>query len=65
MPAEVVIGDADHIRAAIAAKRAEAVISSNPSRTRCLPLDAHTYKACHLVECRFSKLKQPRRVTTR
>ena len=69
LPAEVVIADAaydaDHIRAAIAAKRAEAVIPSNPSRTRRLPLDAHLYKARHLVECCFGKLKQLSRVATR
>ena len=69
LPAEAVIADtaydADHIRAAVATKRAEAVIPSNPSRTRRLPLDTHTYKARHLVECCFSKLKQFRRVATR
>ena len=57
--------DADHIRTAIAAKQAEAVIPCNPSRTQRLPLDKHTYKARHLVECCFSKLKQFRRVATR
>ena len=69
LPAGVVIADvaydADHIRAAIAAKRAEVVIPSNPSRTRRLPIAAHLYKARHLVECCFSKLKQFRRVATR
>ena len=69
LPAEAVVADAaydaDHIRAAVAAKRAEAVIPSNPSRTRRLPLDTHLYKARHLVECCFSKLKQFRRVATR
>ena len=51
--------------AAVVAKRAEAMIPSNPSRTRRLPLDAHLYKARHLIECCFSKLKQFRRVATR
>ena len=68
-PAAVVIADAaydaDHIRTAIAAKQAEAVIPSNPSRTRKPLLDKHTYKARHLVECCISKLKQFRRVATR
>ena len=69
LPAEVVIADAaydaGHIRAAVAARGAQAVIPSNPSRTRRLPLDAHLYKTRHLVECCFSKLKQFRRVATR
>ena len=68
-PAAVVIADtaydADPIRDAIAAKGAKAVIPSNPSRARRLPLDRHTYKARHLIECCFSKLKQFRRVATR
>ena len=68
-PAAVVIADAaydaGHIRDAIAAKQAEAVIPCNPSRARRLPFDKHTYKARHLVECCFSKLKQFRRVATR
>ncbi len=41
------------------------MIPSNPSRTRRLPLDAHFYKARHLIECCFSKLKQFHRVATR
>jgi transposase len=57
--------DADHLRAAIAAKGAEAVIPSNPSRSRRLPLDEHLYRERHLVECCIGKLKQFRRVATR
>ena len=57
--------DADHIRQAVAAKNAEAVIPSSPSRSRKHPLDAHLYAQRHLVECCISKLKQFRRVATR
>lgn len=68
-PAAAVIADAaydaDHIRDAVAAKRAKAVIPCNPSRTRRLVLDKHIYKARHLIKCCFSKLKQFRRVATR
>ena len=68
-PADVVIADtaydADHIRDAIAAKGAEAVIPNNPSRARKYPLDGHLYAQRHLVECCFSRLKQFRRVATR
>jgi transposase len=49
--------DADHLREAVAAKRATAVIPSNPSRARRLPLDRHLYKERHLVECCIGKLK--------
>ena len=67
--AEAVIADtaydADHVRDAVAAKGAEAVIPSNPARARRLPLDEHLYKERHLVECCIGKLKQFRRVATR
>jgi len=60
--AEAVIADtaydADHVRDAVAAKGAEAVIPSNPARARRLPLDEHLYKERHLVECCIGKLKQ-------
>jgi transposase len=49
----------------IAAKGAIAVIPNNPSRALKYPLDTHLYAQRHLVECRFSKLKQFRRVATR
>jgi len=69
LPAEVVMADAaydsDHLRQAIARKRAVAVIPNNPSRTRKYPIDKHLYAQRHLVECCFSKLKQFRRVATR
>ena len=57
--------DADHLRQAIAAKGAIAVIPNNPSRALKHPLDKHLYAQRHLVECCFSKLKQFRRVATR
>ncbi len=57
--------DADHLRQAIAAKGAVAVIPNNPSRATKYPLDAQLYAQRHLVECCFSKLKQFRRVATR
>ena len=66
LPAEVVMADtaydADHLRQAIAAKGALAVIPNNPSRALKYPLDKHLYAQRHLVECCFSKLKQLRRV---
>jgi transposase len=69
MPAKVVMADAaydsDHLRQAIAGKRAVAVIPNNPSRALKYPLDKHLYAQRHLVECCFSKLKQFRRVATR
>lgn len=69
LPAEFVMADtaydADHLRQAIAAKGAVAVIPNNPSRSIKHPLDKHLYAQRHLVECCFSKLKQFRRVATR
>jgi transposase len=58
--AEVVIADtaydAGHLREAVAAKGATAVIPSNPSRARRLPLDRHLYKERHLVEMVWSQM---------
>jgi transposase len=69
LPAEVVMADtaydADHLRRAIAAKGALAVIPNNPSRAIKYPLDTHLYAQRHLVECCFAKLKQFRRLATR
>jgi transposase len=69
LPADVVMADtaydADHLRQAIDAKGALAVIPNNPSRALKYPLDKHLYAQRHLVECCFSKLKQFRRVATR
>ena len=54
LPAEVVMADtaydADHLRQAIAAKGAIAVIPNNPSRALKYPLDKHLYAQRHLVE---------------
>jgi transposase len=57
--------DAGHFRDAIAAKKALAVIPSNPSRAQSFPLDKELYKERHLIECCFNKLKHFRRVATR
>lgn len=69
LPAQMVMADtaydADHLREAIAAKGAVAIIPNNPSRTFKHPLDKHLYAQRHLVECCFSRLKQFRRVATR
>jgi transposase len=69
LPAEIVMADtaydADHLREAIAAKGAVAVIPNNPSRATKHPLDKHLYAQRQLVECCFNKLKQFRRVATR
>jgi transposase len=69
LPAEIVLADtaydADHLRQAIAAKGAVAVIPNNPSRAIKHQIDKHLYAQRHLVECCFSKLKQFRRVATR
>ena len=43
--------DADHLRQAIAAKGAIAVIPNNPSRALKHPLDKHLYAQRYLVEC--------------
>ena len=55
--------DADHLREAIAAKGAIAVIPNNPSRALKHPLDKYLYAQRHLVECCFSKTQAipPRR----
>ena len=69
LAAEVVMADtaydADHLRQAIAAKGALAVIPNNPSRALNHPLDKHLYTQRPLVEWCFSQLKQFRRVATR
>ncbi|QOZ23810.1 IS5 family transposase [Bradyrhizobium sp. CCBAU 51753] len=69
LAAEVVMADtaydADHLRQAIAAKGALAVIPNTPSRALKDPLEKCLYAQRHLVECCFSKLKQFRRVATR
>jgi transposase len=65
LPAEVVMADtaydADHLRQAIAAKGAIAVIPTKPSRALNYPLDKHRYAQRHLVECCFSTQAIPPR----
>jgi transposase len=67
LPAEVVMADtaddADHLRKAIAAKGAIAVIPNNPSRALKYPLDKHPSATWWSVV--ISRLKQFRRVATR
>lgn len=69
LPADIVMADtaygSDRLRNAIADKGAVAVIPNNPSRAQKYPLDKHLYAQRHLIECRFSRLKQFRRVATR
>ncbi len=57
--------DSDRLRAAVAQKKALAVIPNTPSRAPKYPLDPQLYAQRHLIECCFSKLKQFRRVATR
>lgn len=52
-------------RGLIAAMDAKAVIPNNPSRTAKHPFDRQPYRKRHLIERRFSQLKQFRRVATR
>jgi transposase len=69
LDAEAVIADtafdADHLREAVATKRAAAVIPSNPRRKSPAPLDEALYRERHLVECCIGKLKHFRRVASR
>jgi transposase len=69
LDAEAVIADtafdADHLREAVAAGQAVAVIPSNPRRKSPAPLDEALYRERHLVECCIGKLKHFRRVATR
>jgi transposase len=55
LAAEVVMADAaydaDHLRQAIAATGALAVIPNNPSRAIKYPRDKHLYAQRHLIEC--------------
>ena len=64
LPAELVMADtaydADHLRQAIAAKGALAVIPNNPSRALKHPLDKHLYAQRH-VECSVPPRRNPLR----
>ena len=59
LPAEVVMADtaydADHLRQAIAAKGALAVIPNTPSRALKYPLDKHLYAQRHLVDAYYCR----------
>jgi transposase len=57
--------DNNRIRAAIALKRAEAVIPSLGSRSQVIPHDKAVYKERNLVERFFCLIKQFRRIATR
>jgi transposase len=57
--------DADRFRGTLKAAGIEPVIPSNPSRAGAIPYDRDLYKARHLVECFFNKLKHFRRIATR
>jgi transposase len=58
--------DADRIRAIIDEDLcAVAVIPSNPSRAGAIPMDREIYKARHLIECFFNKIKRYRRIALR
>jgi transposase len=68
-PADIVMADAaseaDRLRRVIAAKSGVAVIPNNPSRARKYRLDRYFCAQRSLIECRFIRLKQFRRVATR
>ena len=57
--------DGNALRALIAAKRAQAVIPSNRSRTRPIPHDVAAYKHRNCIERCFNRLKHFRRFATR
>ena len=57
--------DANHVIEAIEAKGMVAVIPSTANRNQKRLIDKHIYKARHLVENFFCKIKRYRRVATR
>lgn len=57
--------DAEHFCDAIGKAGAVAVIPNNPSREKRYPLNRQLCRERHLIECRFSELKQFRRVAIR
>ena len=57
--------DSNALRALIAAKRAQAVIPSNRSRTRPIPHDVAACKHRNCIERCFNRLKHFRRFATR
>jgi transposase len=57
--------DANHLRDAIDAAGAQAVIPASKARARVSTHDRHIYKERSRVECFFSKIKHFRRIATR
>jgi len=57
--------DADHLRAELAGRGAQAVIPAKRNRRNALSHDKDIYKWRHLVENYFSKIKEFRGVDTR
>lgn len=57
--------DANHLRAELHARGAEAVIPAKRNRKVPIPHDAEIYKWRHLVENYFSKIKEFRGINTR
>lgn len=57
--------DANHLRALLAQRGAEAVIPSTASRRKPIPCDTQTYRARNLVERMWCRLKDWRRIATR
>ena len=57
--------DANHLRAELDRRQAEAVIPAKCNRILHIPHDAEAYKWRHLIENYFSKIKEFRGVNTR
>ena len=57
--------DADALVETLKASGAEAVIPPRRNRKTLRPYDSHKYKARHLIENLFARLKQFRRIATR
>lgn len=57
--------DANHLRAELDRRQAEAVIPAKRNRILHIPHDAEAYKWRHLIENYFSKIKEFRGVNTR
>ena len=57
--------DANHLRADLQARKAEAVIPAKRNRKVHIPHDVEIYKWRHLVENYFSKIKEFRGINTR
>lgn len=57
--------DADHLRAALAARKIKAVIPSTTSRRRPIPYDKTAYRHRNRIERMFCRLKDFRRIATR